>query len=121
MSILGFEKNETKIVFGIFAILIFLMLLNYRVSLRRQRDSQRKQDVRDTIDAISVYQVKHGFIPTPSQYLPFMLKDPTKARSYIYQNINGKVIVYAALEGKDEAEYDSKIEAMHLPCGNYYC
>lgn len=97
------------------------MFFNFRISLRRERDSQRKQDVRDTLNDISKYQIKFGYIPTPEQYANKMLKDPTSGRSYYYQYVNGKVSVYAALEGKDEAEYDSKIENMKLPCGNYYC
>ncbi len=121
MSILGFKKSEFVAILIIFAVLGVLMFFNFRVSLRRERDAQRKQDVRDILNDISKYQVEFGYIPTPAQYTDRMLKDPTEGRSYYYRYENEKVFVYAALEGKDEAEYDPKIENMKLPCGNYYC
>lgn len=40
---------------------------------------------------------------------------------YYYLSDGRYYQVYAALEGKDEAEYDPKIIARNLPCGDFIC
>ncbi len=64
-------------------------------------------------------------ISDPS-YLPYLSKipydpDKDKGASYYYLSNGKKYQIYAALEGRDEAEYDLKIEARKLSCGIKIC
>lgn len=57
------------------------------------------------------------------KYMPLLPKDPDfkKGRSYRYISDGTRFQIYAALEGMDNDEYDSKIIARNLVCGNVIC
>lgn len=58
-----FSKNELKGIGVIFGFILLLSLINFRVSLRRARDAQRKGDMRAISDALEKYQDDFGFFP----------------------------------------------------------
>lgn len=56
-------------------------------------------------------------------YLKLIPLDPDtgKGKQYLYISNGSHFQIYAALEGKDEAEYDKKIVKRQLLCGNKIC
>lgn len=60
---------------------------------------------------------------TGAVYIPNLPTDPTHNEGARYHYIsNGRNFqIYAALEGRDEAEFDAAIEARGLMCGNKIC
>lgn len=62
-----FTKNELKGV-GIILLFIFaLSIFNFRISLRRARDAQRKGDLRAISNALEKYHDDFGFFPPATQ------------------------------------------------------
>lgn len=61
--------------------------------------------------------------PDEAKYLPRIPVDPKNSQgiSYYYLTDGKFYQVYASLEGHDEAEYDPKIVARNLNCGNQIC
>jgi len=60
---LGFNKSETKFVLATLLIIMATTLLNLRVSYRKSRDAQRKNDVRAIHDALQAYNNEFGSYP----------------------------------------------------------
>ena len=56
-------------------------------------------------------------------YMPILSRDPDyqKGVSYLYFSDGNRYQIFAAMEGNDEAEIDSKIIARGLVCGNKIC
>lgn len=57
-------------------------------------------------------------------YMHILPRDPnylTKGSTYLYFTDGDRYQIYAAYEGKDEAEYDLKIVALNLKCGTVIC
>lgn len=61
-----FTKEETKAIAIILFSVIFISLLNFRVSLRRARDNQRKNDIRQISQALEYFNRDFGFLPLSS-------------------------------------------------------
>lgn len=58
-----FSKKEAKGVGIILALIIVTSLYNFRISLRRARDAQRKSDVGSVSGALEKYQSDFGYFP----------------------------------------------------------
>jgi type II secretory pathway pseudopilin PulG len=151
MKIFGFTKGEKIFLIVLLSILLSVMLYQFQISLRKSRDSQRKQDVRDIFDDIGKFEGQFGYLPhsadgkiigckpqlkgissiifSPCEwgdgedYFGRLPKDPfsDKGWSYLFVSDGRQFQVYASLEGKSEAEYDPKIEAEGLKCGTKIC
>ena len=59
-------KNEKIGVFVVFLLLIFVTVLNLQVSIRKARDTQRRNDLGAISDSLGRYQQEFGFFP-PSE------------------------------------------------------
>lgn len=61
--------------------------------------------------------------PAYPPYLKTLPQDPYFSRgvNYYYLSNGSRYQIYGALEGKGEDEYDEKIIARQLPCGNKIC
>lgn len=146
-----FTKKEFIYIFLILAVIFSATLINYQGALRRSRDAQRKQDVRDIYDALESYHTASGSYPVSEDGKivicdtgnkdekgnPIYRKcewgensailrlsvDPNadKGFSYYYLSNTKYFQLYASLEGSGEPEYDSKIAARKLPCGAKIC
>ena len=70
------------------------------------------------VDAITDVTQVNGKI-----YMHLLPRDPDykKGASYRYISDGARFQIYVSLEGKDEAEYDPKIIARNLLCGNQVC
>lgn len=62
-----FSKNELIGVASILTIIILLSLYNFRIALRRSRDTQRRSDLGQIANAIEKYQADFGFFPLSSE------------------------------------------------------
>lgn len=62
-NFLDFSKNEAKFLTFAFFFLIVLLTVNYSISLRKSRDSQRKSDIRFLYEAINRFQNTFGVLP----------------------------------------------------------
>jgi hypothetical protein len=70
------------------------------------------------VDAITDVTQDNGKL-----YMPLLPRDPDykKGAEYHYISDGVRFQIYVSLEGKDEAEYDTKIIARNLSCGNLVC
>lgn len=161
----AFNRKESIWLLFILIFVFAVSFSNLRVSLRRARDVQRKNDIRLVSDSLVRYQTDFGsfplsqdgkivackgpdtkkdargiitgFIPCEwrldslkdvfdESYPPYVTTlpdDPNyqKGIDYIYFSDGQLFQIYAALEGKDEAEYDTKIVARGIICGAQIC
>jgi len=62
----GFNKKDTKIISLILFLIVSLTLFNFQMSLRKARDNQRKNDLRNIFDALNIYQEEVGSFPASS-------------------------------------------------------
>lgn len=166
-SMKRFSKSEIKAVVVILLGIFVLSLFNFRVSLRRARDSQRKSDNNTIYVGLSGYFDDFGHFPFSSpdgkiiackgpdtkldpvtntvinlipcewgedslrdvmdlsypEYVKTLPADVQfkKGAYYLYISNGSRFQLYAALEGKTEAEYDPKIVARGLKCGSRIC
>ena len=67
MSILGFKKNELRVVVVIFLLLFAATGLNLQVSFRKSRDERRKGDLRAIYDALVYYHNDFSSFPASSE------------------------------------------------------
>lgn len=160
-----FTRKELLGVVLIFAVIILASLSNFKVSLRRARDVQRKADIRAVSDALVKYSEDFGTFPLAEDgrivacrgpetkidekgritgqvacewgkdsladisapaYPPYqdrLPQDPLFEKSfrYLYLSSGRYFQLYASLEGTDEPEYDPKIVARNLSCGEGIC
>lgn len=160
-----FSKKELKIIGSILFIISFISFFNFRISIRRARDNQRKNDLGVLQSSLEKYNHMVGVFPLSSEdgkilacrgddtYFDQKLKvwvnvkacvwgkdvlrdfseteilmnpiptDPKneEGMSFLYISNGTRYQVFAHLEGKDEAEYDTKIEQRGLMCGNEVC
>ncbi len=146
-----FSKEEFFVLAGIAIVLVSLIVYNYGVALRKSRDSQRKQDIRDITNMISNFQTQYGLMPredtgkmvackprkTVDGSLIFstcnwgdviegvgpLPQDPNSksGRSYLYLSDGKDYQIFASLESSSEAEYDSGIVKRNLTCDNQIC
>jgi hypothetical protein len=162
-----FTKSEVRAVGVILLGIFVLSFFNFRVSLRRARDSQRKSDIGSIYEALNNYFQDFGQFPLSSadgkiiackgpetkldpltgvvinlvpcgwgqdalrdvmdleypEYLKALPADihAKKGATYLYLSTGSRYQLYAALEGKTEAEYDVKIVARNLKCGLRIC
>ena len=61
-----FTKNEFIAVLSILAVVIIVSLFNFKVALRRARDTQRRDDLGAIYNAVEKYQLEFGFFPLSS-------------------------------------------------------
>ncbi|MBU0572265.1 hypothetical protein KKH23_01175 [Patescibacteria group bacterium] len=59
----SFSKNEILGILIILTLILTASLYNFRISLRRARDAQRKADLGQIADAIGAFQNDFGFYP----------------------------------------------------------
>lgn len=157
-----FTKEEALAVSLILLVIGTVSFFNFRVSLRRSRDLQRKSDIGAISDALIKYREDFGFLPLSSsdgkilacepvtkegQAIKFSpcewgknkiadLTDPTyppyisslpidpssrQGVSYLYLSDGNFYQLFSALEGKDDSEFNPKIEARRLMCGVKVC
>ena len=62
-----FTKRESIGVTIILAIVVLLSLYNFRIALRRSRDSQRRSDLGQISNALEKYHTDFGFLPLNSE------------------------------------------------------
>jgi len=65
-KIFGFTKNEFLVVSAIILSLVAVSLINLKISLRKSRDAQRKNDIRSIYDSLNVYKEDFGLFPLSS-------------------------------------------------------
>jgi len=96
-----FNKEEILVVGLIFVFIALASLANFKVSLKRARDAQRKDDLGTLGSALSRYQSDLGFYPMSSSDGKILACRPKVSR-----DPSGKVVVvYEACEwGKDKLE-----------------
>lgn len=145
-----FTRKELFAVILIFSAIILASLSNFKVSLRRARDVQRKNDIRTVADFLALYTSDFSAFPLSDQGRIVACegpetkvdqkgritglvacewgKDPLprdpyfeKGFGYIYLSNANRFQLYASLEGADEPEYDQRIVARNLSCGSYIC
>ena len=162
-----FSKKEIKIVGIILFLIAFVSFFNFRVSIRRARDNQRKNDLGTLQSALENYNHATGMFPLSSSdgkilackgsdtYFDeekqtwvnikvcdwgkddladfsdpdnpvFMSPIPIDPKnldgiSFIYLSNGKRYQLLAHLEGKDEAEYNPKVEARAIMCGDEVC
>lgn len=58
-----FTKNEFIAVFSILSAVVIVSLFNFKIALRRARDTQRRDDLGAIYNAIEKYQLEFGFFP----------------------------------------------------------
>lgn len=162
-----FTKQELKIVGIILFTISLISFFNFRISIRRARDNQRKNDFGTLQRALEDYSYSVGIVPfssedgkilackdettyfdeekktwvniKPCEWGEDSLEDFTDSESSVFmnpipmdpQNLQGVSFVYLSngkrfqilghLEGKDEPEYDSTIEARNIMCGSKIC
>lgn len=91
----------------------------------------------DKVDVDAMGKLVVNFIPcewgrdgvldlTPGstkEYMHILPREPNyeKGASYRYFSDGGRFQIFVALEGKDEDEYDPKIIARNIMCGNMIC
>jgi general secretion pathway protein G len=114
-----FSKSEIISIIVIFLILVVLSVPNFTLSLRRARDQTRRNDVGSIRTAVENYYTENGFYPLTFNIPP----DPhsKSGTTYVYLSDGNRYQIFAALEGADEAEYDAKIAARGIMCGNKIC
>lgn len=61
-----FTKKELKVIFLIFFIMSVVSFFNFRVSIRRERDSQRKNTMGELLSALQKYHDYSGVYPLSS-------------------------------------------------------
>ena len=61
-----FTKKELKIIIPVLTFIFILGFFNFRLSLLRSRDHQRKRDVGEIVSALGVYREEFGFYPPSS-------------------------------------------------------
>lgn len=66
MSMKVFSKKELKIVAWVLTLIILFSLVNFKTSLKRARDQQRKTDLSEAVKALSLYAEEFGFFPPSS-------------------------------------------------------
>ncbi len=147
------KKNEILSIVIILTAIFVASFYNFKISLRRSRDAQRKADIRAITDALNKYDSDFAFFPEAKDgkikacapafslcewgkdgiydlsdpnypaYLKVLPIDPNSKQgaSYYYASNGKRIQVLAALEGKDEPEYDKKIEARGVKCGIRIC
>jgi type II secretory pathway pseudopilin PulG len=151
MKVFNFSRGEKVFLVVVFAILLAFMTYQFQISLRKGRDFQRKQDVRDIFNDIEKFEGQFGYLPmslngkivgcrpqlkgsstiifSPCEwgeseaYFGKLPQDPyyNKGWSYYFISDGRRFQVYASLEGKTEAEYDPEIEAKGIKCGERIC
>ena len=63
----NFTKSELKIVGIILLVTALVSLQNFKVSIRRARDAQRKGDARTIYQALEAYHADFGFYPLATE------------------------------------------------------
>ena len=114
-----FTKKELKVIALIFLGIALVSMPNFRISLRRQRDLQRKNDIGDIAKALDKYHEDFGIFPLTKD-LP---RDPDwkKGLVYVYISNGRRFQILASLEGRDEDEYSPRIEERNIKCGLKLC
>ena len=162
-----FTKEEFKKIGLILAVLIFVSVINFRVSIRKARDAQRNADLTFLREKLEEFKSEVGYFPpaggdgtilackdgatvvnsefkrlenpgpckwgeddlinyfsdTPKTILERIPVDPQNGAGirYLYKSNGSRFQVYASLEGKNEGEYNKKIETLKLKCGTRVC
>ena len=162
-----FTKEEFKKIGLIFIVLLAVSFLNFKGSLRKARDAQRKADLTFIREKLEEYQSEVGYYPpasgdgrimgcrgegtvvnlefkrlenpascrwgedglinyfsdTPKTILERIPVDPQNGDGvrYFYRSNASRFQIYTSLEGKDDAEYNKKIEGLKIKCGTRIC
>ena len=146
-----FSKKEVISLAVIFFILVAVSVPNYIVSLRRARDQVRRDDMGALQKVLANYFEDFREFPMSSDdgrmiacngacewgkdaivgqtkdgskvYMNLLPREPKyqEGRSYRYISDGQHYQILVALEGTDEDEYDQKIIARGLKCGNVIC
>lgn len=62
-----FSKNEIKYVGGVLLVIFILSFFNFRISIRRARDNQRKNDLGTLQGSLEKYNQKTGIYPLSTE------------------------------------------------------
>ncbi len=119
-----FSKQEMFVVLLILFFIGFISFFNFRVSLRRGRDNERKNDISDIGKMLDDYKSHNSIYPSDLSSLAKAPKDPgtPSGHSYLYLTDGKYYQLYASLEGgADEMEYSSNIFVRNLKCGKFIC
>lgn len=146
-----FSKEEGVAVSVILVTLFIVSFFNFKTALMRSRDVQRKNDSGDIIRGLEEFKSDFAFYPPSTKdgkisacnggcvwgkdslrdiadpnyppYIKVLPADPDTGQgaSYTYVSDGEHYQMFAALEGKDDAEYSSKIAALQIMCGVRVC
>ena len=148
---LGLSKIETYWITGTVLIIMTATFFNLQISLRRSRDSQRKDDLRSAANAVENFKNNFAYYPTSDQGKITACGEPrivsekqifnicqwgvdsiadlrlpqdmhqAKGASYVYISDGTRYSLYASLEGLDEPEYSKEVIAKEVHCGDRIC
>jgi len=154
-----FTKEELWMLAVIFLVLIGITVPNFAVSIKRGRDTTRKNDFGSMVNLLNGYQAVNGTFPLSSSdgrimaclalgeepeldpegksiinfvpcewgsqtpYLGALPDDPQTrlGLKYFYVSNGSRYQIYAALEDKNQDEYDEKIVKRNISCGVKVC
>jgi len=126
---LGFTLIELLVVISIIGILTTIVMVNVAGVRERARDAQRKSDISQIQKALEMYkgnqsppQYPESLSDLVSDYLPFLLADPTTDwtdYSYVRARVEGDNLTYqitACLENKSDPQKDSNQDNCSASC-----
>lgn len=121
----GFTLMEILIVIAMLGILATIIFGSYLSSLKKGRDSRRKQDLEQVSRALELYYSEQGRYPEESEvvfgqkldnpnsddddifYMKQLPTDPMSGYSYVYRTTNQQDYqLYACLENDDDLDYN---------------
>jgi prepilin-type N-terminal cleavage/methylation domain-containing protein len=133
----GFTLIEVLTVIAILGIIALLVFGNFIRSLKKARDSRRKQDLNQIRTALDVYYSVHEAYPTATEPpglvwggtltddddRVFMQKLPSDVNAnlnYVYQapSTGDYFILYSCLENTEDIDYDKITPIVEPDCGD---
>lgn len=99
----AFSKSEARIVYSVLLFILVISLLNFRVSLMRSRDHQRKSDMFQVYQALALYHEEFGYYPA--------------------SNEEGQIVACGTVEEEEkeifkrvDVEFSDKLLSVYDPC-----
>lgn len=132
----GFTLIEVLTVIAILGIIALLVFGNFIRSLKKARDSRRKQDLNQIRTALDVYYSVHEVYPTATEppglvwggtltdgNRVFMQKIPSDVNAnlnYVYQSRDSgdAFVLYSCLENSEDIDYDKITPVVEPDCGD---
>ncbi|QQS39539.1 hypothetical protein IPM62_02920 [Candidatus Woesebacteria bacterium] len=94
-----FSRQEGVVVTIILALILTASLYNFRISLRRTRDSQRRSDTNSVVSALTYYKDETGRAPLSTADGRIIACEPENHAELAEKLINREINTYEYLEG----------------------